>query len=72
MQLTTLLLAALSVISVQASPSWVGGDQVTIQDEFKVPGDNPLYFCGDPKDDLVKIDSVDLDPNPPTAYVSRV
>jgi len=67
MQLTTLLLAALSAISVQASPSWVGGDQVTIQDEFKVPGDNPLYFCGDPKDDLVKIDSVDLDPNPPTA-----
>ncbi|RYN36986.1 hypothetical protein AA0117_g899 [Alternaria alternata] len=65
MQLTTLLLAALSAVSVSASPSWMGGDQVTIQEEYKVPGDNPLYFCGDPANDLLKIEKVDLSPNPP-------
>ncbi|KAI4618085.1 uncharacterized protein J4E87_008095 [Alternaria ethzedia] len=65
MQLTTLFLAALSAVSVTASPSWMGGDQVTIKEEYKVPGDNPLYFCGDPADDLLKIEKVDLSPNPP-------
>ncbi|KAG9192133.1 phosphatidylglycerol/phosphatidylinositol transfer protein precursor [Alternaria panax] len=65
MQLTTLLLAALSAVSVSASPSWMGGGQVAIQEEYKVPGDNPLYFCGDPANDLLKIEKVDLSPNPP-------
>lgn len=69
MQLTTLLLAALSAVSVSATPSWMGGDQVTIKEEWKVPGDNPLYFCGDPKDDIAQIENVDLDPNPPKPYV---
>jgi hypothetical protein len=69
MQLTTLFLAALSAVSVSASPSWMGGDQVTIQEEYKVPGDNPLYFCGDPANDLLKIEKVDLSPNPPKPYV---
>ena len=72
MQLTTLLLAALSAVSVSASPSWMGGDQVTIQEEYKVPGDNPLYFCGDPANDLLKIEKVDLSPNPPKPYVIPV
>ena len=31
MQLTTIFLAALSAVSVTASPSWMGGDQVTIK-----------------------------------------
>ena len=72
MQLTTLFLAALSAVSVTASPSWMGGDQVTIKEEYKVPGDNPLYFCGDPADDLLKIEKVDLSPNPPKPYVFLV
>ncbi|KAF1834063.1 phosphatidylglycerol/phosphatidylinositol transfer protein precursor [Decorospora gaudefroyi] len=65
MQLTTVVLAALSAVSVSASPSWMGADQVTIKEEYKVPGDNPLYFCGDPADDILKIEKVDLSPNPP-------
>jgi hypothetical protein len=70
MQLTTLLLAGLSAVSVSALPSasWVP-NQVTVQEEFKVPGDNPLYFCGDPADDILKIEKADLDPNPPKPYV---
>lgn len=69
MQLTTLVLAGLSAVSVSAVPSWISGEQVTIQEEYKVPGDNPLYFCGDPADDILKIEKVDLDPNPPKPYV---
>jgi hypothetical protein len=69
MQITTLVLAALSAASVSATPSWMGGDQVTIKEEYKVPGDNPLYFCGDPADDILKIEKADLDPNPPKPYV---
>lgn len=73
MQLTTLLLAGLSAVSVSAVPSmgasWVP-NQVTVKEEFKVPGDNPLYFCADPKDYILDITKVDLDPNPPKPYVS--
>ncbi|KAJ4319713.1 Phosphatidylglycerol/phosphatidylinositol transfer protein [Neodidymelliopsis sp. IMI 364377] len=66
MQLTTLFLAGLSAVSVSASPyaSWVP-NQVTVKEEFKVPGDNPLYFCADPADYILQIEKVDLDPNPP-------
>lgn len=48
-----------------------GGSQAPlVDDKVKVPGDNPLYFCSDPKDDILDITKVDLDPNPPKAYVS--
>ncbi|EME38243.1 hypothetical protein DOTSEDRAFT_75719 [Dothistroma septosporum NZE10] len=42
---------------------------VTPRDDtkFSVPGDNPLEHCADPKDDVLAIKSVDLDPNPPLA-----
>jgi hypothetical protein len=70
MQLTTLFVAALSAVSVSASPSWMGGDQVVVKEEYKVPGDNPLYFCGDPANDILTIEKVDLSPNPPQPYVS--
>ncbi|ORY11328.1 ML domain-domain-containing protein [Clohesyomyces aquaticus] len=64
MRISTLLVPAICAATVAASPSWVPG-QVAINEEFKVPGKNPLYFCQDPKDDILKIESVDLDPNPP-------
>jgi hypothetical protein len=32
----------------------------------KVPGENPLSFCGDTSHDLATIESVNLIPNPPT------
>jgi hypothetical protein len=49
MQLTTILLAGVAAVGVSATPSWVP-DQVTVKEEYKVPGDNPLYFCSDPAD----------------------
>jgi len=72
MQLTTLFVAALSAATATATPSWMGGNQVAIKAEYKVPGDNPLYFCGDPADDILKIEKVDLSPNPPVPYVFHV
>ena len=65
MQLTTLFLAALSASSISASPSWLTGSQAALKEEFKVPGDNPLYFCDDPADNILDIEKVDLSPNPP-------
>lgn len=46
-----------------------GGSQVHLSDDekIKVPGENPLYYCSDPKDDILEIEKVDLDPNPPKA-----
>lgn len=65
MKFSSVLFAAVGVATVSAQPSWMPG-QVTIQDDFKVPGDNPLNFCADPKDDILEIENVDLDPNPPS------
>ncbi|KAA8908457.1 putative Phosphatidylglycerol/phosphatidylinositol transfer protein [Sphaerosporella brunnea] len=31
----------------------------------QVPGESPLYFCGDSSDDVATIEKVDLLPNPP-------
>jgi len=64
MKFSSVLLAAAGVATVSAQPSWMPG-QVTIQNDYKVPGDNPLDFCADPKDNLLEIEKVDLDPNPP-------
>jgi len=69
MQLTTLLLAATGVVSVSAGSSWLPG-QIAVKEEFSVPGNNPLFFCSDPKDDILEIENVDLDPNPPSPYVN--
>jgi len=65
MKLATLFVSsALFVASASAEPSWMP-KQVAISEDFSVPGDNPLFFCSDPKDDLLKIENVDLSPNPP-------
>lgn len=53
--------SALSVFNGKAA-------SVVVNDDLKIPGDSPLEFCpGDHSADLVKIDKVDLSPNPPKA-----
>ncbi|KAI9663029.1 MAG: Phosphatidylglycerol/phosphatidylinositol transfer protein [Bathelium mastoideum] len=67
MRFASALFALLSFTSVARS-SWLdGGNQVAINDDpdLKVPGDNPLTFCNKPDDNILTIDKVDLDPNPP-------
>jgi len=59
------LLLALSLGAVATARVW-GSEQKTIDDEkVPVPGKNPLKFCSSPDDDLITIDHVNLDPNPP-------
>lgn len=36
----------------------------------KVPGECPLMHCGDTHGDILKIDKVNLIPNPPIPYVT--
>lgn len=55
-----------------AVPGWfdAAGQDVIANDADKVPGTNPLTFCNaDRSKDLVTIEKVDLNPNPPVPYV---
>jgi len=68
MKLSALLVTLYSTTTfagaLWSSPS---NDQVRLAEEFSVPGENPLLFCADPKDNILTIDKVDLGPNPPEA-----
>lgn len=49
------------------------GGGVALDDKLKIPGDSPLELC--PKSheqDTIEISNVDLVPNPPQAYVTRI
>lgn len=68
--------AALYVLAAGLAPAAAAtlgarGDQsVIVNDDLKVPGESPLELCDqDHAEDIVRITSVDLLPNPPKAYV---
>lgn len=63
MKLLTLLAAPLLVSAI--SFDFPAKRATTLDGEFKVPGDQPLYFCKDPKDDILTVHDVQLIPNPP-------
>ncbi|KAI4870008.1 phosphatidylinositol/phosphatidylglycerol transfer protein [Hypoxylon rubiginosum] len=73
MRFSTACVAALSA-GVASAGSWFGGSQdVITKDVEKVPGDSPLEFCdSDHSNDIVKIESVDLLPNPPESGAELV
>ncbi|KAF2805497.1 uncharacterized protein BDZ99DRAFT_466488 [Mytilinidion resinicola] len=62
--LASLTLASAAFAVASPAPAWLPS-QVSINEDFPVPGDNPLYFCSDPADDVLTIENVDLNPNPP-------
>lgn len=62
---TTILPLLLSSLATSTSLSFFGSDQQVLDEDLKVPGDNPLEFCGKSDDFTLTIDSVDLKPNPP-------
>jgi len=72
MKFSTSLLPLLS-ISAAARSTWLGGSTPgqellkTTDDPLNVPGANPLSFCSDASKDLLIIEKVDLNPNPPEA-----
>ncbi|OAA62365.1 phosphatidylglycerol / phosphatidylinositol transfer protein [Cordyceps fumosorosea ARSEF 2679] len=56
---------ALGLLSVCLAPATALS---ILDDDNKIPGKSPLEFCsGDRSADLITIESVDLDPNPPKA-----
>jgi hypothetical protein len=68
MKLSALLTLLYSATSLAAFGwSSTSNDQLTLADDYKVPGENPLLFCEDPEKNILVIDNVDLDPNPPEA-----
>ena len=70
MKLTTYLLS-LSLSFAAADLFGNFGQRVLNDDKsLAVPGENPLVFCEDPKDDILIVEKVDLSPNPPEAYAS--
>ncbi|OTB08074.1 hypothetical protein M426DRAFT_52501 [Hypoxylon sp. CI-4A] len=66
MRFSTACVTALSA-GLASAGGWFGNSQdVIATDAKKVPGDSPLEFCDtDHSKDIVKIESVDLLPNPP-------
>lgn len=73
MHLTNLLALLLcTTLATSKSLSYFGRDQAALNvdgQDLSVPGTNPLTFCRDTSDDILAIEYVDLDPNPPEAYV---
>jgi hypothetical protein len=66
MRLTLFVPALLSSL-VLGAPSFTLFDQtpISVDGALSVPGENPLSFCHEPKDDILTIKRVDLFPNPP-------
>ena len=66
-------LAVVVAVAFGLSPatglSVFGNDKaIAAGDDLDVPGDSPLKFCnGDRADHVIKIEKVDLQPNPPEA-----
>jgi len=71
MRTTSLLISLLYAVTASANIGFgiVGAeDQLPTTDEdLSVPGANPLYYCSSPENDILVIENVDLDPNPPEA-----
>lgn len=71
MRFNVAYVAALAGVA-SALPGWFDNTQevVALDDDKKVPGENPLSYCdASHPNDIVKITNVDLLPNPPEAYV---
>ena len=62
-----LLLSSLLSLTSAISIDYVSSSSLvdTTADAFPVPGDQPLTFCKDPSDYILKVHNVDLIPNPP-------
>lgn len=67
MRLTTVILPLfLSSLATSSSFPFFGSEQNVLDEDHKVPGDNPLEFCGKSDDYILSISNVDLEPNPPS------
>lgn len=65
MNAITLAATLAMAITASSAPLADEGRSMSVQD--KVPGDSPLVYCDDPKENILSIDRADLDPNEPKA-----
>ena len=71
LSIVTLLLGTFVAAEGLSKRSIFGNGQKVLDDKPAVPGDNPLKYCAETHAaDLLVLEYVHLDPNPPTAYVS--
>lgn len=71
MRLSAVLVALAAGVAQAGFGDYLGGSQVAINENLKVPGDSPLELCPKAHDlDILTIEKVDLAPNPPQAYVT--
>ena len=63
--LLSLLTLFLSCAAVSNTLSLFSSDQQVLDEDLSVPGDNPLYYCQKTDKSILRIDYVDLTPNPP-------
>jgi len=64
--LSVLAVAATSASALTIDMSYRQQDQTPlIPFDTSIPGDSPIQLCSDPKDDLVDIKKITIDPNPP-------
>ena len=72
MKLSTALLSiTFPTLALSKSLSFLSDSQAPLgsDTDLAVPGDNPLVYCQDPSDNILAIQHVNLDPNPPNSYV---
>jgi len=62
----TVAVASSSALSVDLGYR-LNGQAPLVTLDTPIPGDSPVVLCSDPAKDLVTIDKVDIDPNPPVA-----
>ncbi|KJX96157.1 phosphatidylinositol/phosphatidylglycerol transfer protein [Zymoseptoria brevis] len=68
MKLLTLATSALLATHVSSRSTFFGSsDAAPLDANLAIPGENPLEHCADPKDDILALKKVDLNPNPPRA-----
>lgn len=63
MKLTSSLLLLAPLLA--SALSFASSSSHALEEEFPVPGEQPLFFCKDPKDYILEVHNVDLVPNPP-------
>lgn len=68
MKLLSLATSALLATHVSARSTFFSiSDAAPLDANLAIPGENPLEHCADPKDDILALKKVDLNPNPPRA-----
>ncbi|MCJ1364786.1 Phosphatidylglycerol/phosphatidylinositol transfer protein [Acarospora aff. strigata] len=70
MKLSTALLSiTFPTLALSKSLSFLSDSQAPLgsDTDLAVPGDNPLVYCQDPSDNILAIQHVNLDPNPPNS-----